>query len=197
LRETEYNKAVANVTAEQNAARLGVDSQYKAGMLGVAQSRAETAAEANAIKRESNAIKAQIAAAGGTGAKAIQTAKRGLLGSADTYVRGFTSASGDSTYNVTLKPRNPTGDIKVVPIVAASPEEAREKAAKLYGTSGAGGPGSDVADVVLDRANTSTVAPTPQEVIARTIGLLTTAGMTPKAARKWIIQNIILPYGVQ
>ena len=197
LRETEYNKAVANVTAEQNAARLGVDSQYKAGMLGVAQSRAETAAEANAIKRESNAIRLQIAAAGGTGAKAIQTAKRGLLGSADTYVRGFTSASGDSTYNVTLKPRNPTGDIKVVPIVAASPEEAREKAAKLYGTSGAGGPGSDVADVVLDRANTSTVAPTPQEVIARTIGFLTMAGMTPKAARKWIIQNIILPYGVQ
>jgi hypothetical protein len=197
LRETEYNKAVANVTAEQNAARLGVDSQYKAGMLGVAQSRAETAAEANAIKRESNALRLQIAAAGGTGAKAIQTAKRGLLGSADTYVRGFTSASGDSTYNVTLKPRNPTGDIKVVPIVAASPEEAREKAAKLYGTSGAGGPGSDVADVVLDRANTSTIAPTPQEVIARTIGFLTMAGMTPKAARKWIIQNIILPYGVQ
>jgi hypothetical protein len=54
-----------------------------------------------------------------------------------------------------------------------------------------------VADVVLDRANTSTIAPTPQEVIARTIGFLTMAGMTPKAARKWIIQNIILPYGVQ
>jgi hypothetical protein len=197
LRETEYNKAVANVTAEQNAARLGVDSQYKAGMLGVAQSRAETAAEANVIKRESNAIKAQIAAAGGTGAKAIKAAQKGLLGSADTYVRGFTSASGDNTYNVTLKPRNPTGDIKVVPIVAASPEEARTKAAGLYGTGGAGGPGSDVADVVLDRANTSTIAPTPQEVIARTIGLLTIAGMSPKAARSWIIQNIILPYGVK
>ena len=197
LQQDEYQKAIAQETSAQNAARLGVDSQYKAGMLGVAQSRAETAAEANAIKRESNAIRLQIAAAGGTGAKAIQAAQRGLLGSADTYVRGFTSASGDSTYNVTLKPREPTGDIKVVPIVAASPEEAREKAAKLYGTSGAGGPGSDVADVVLDRANTSTIAPTPKEVIARTIGLLTIAGMTPKAARRWIIQNIILPYGVK
>jgi hypothetical protein len=197
LRDTEYNKAIANVTSEQNAARLGVDSQYKAGMLGVAQSRAQTAAEANEIKRESNAIKREIAAAGGTGPKAIQAAKKGLLGAADSYVKGFTSASGDSTYNITLAPRSPQDDIKTVPIVAASPEEAREKAAKLYGTSGAAGPGYDIADVVLDRANTSTVAPTPKEVIARTIGLLTIAGMTPKAARKWIIQNIILPYGVK
>ena len=197
LRDTEYNKAIANVTAEQNAARLGVDSQYKAGMLGVAQTNAQTKIDANAIKRENNAIKLQIAAAGGTGPKAIQAAQKGLLGAADSYVKGFTSASGDSTYNITLAPRSPQDEIKTVPIVAASPEEAKKKAAKLYGTSGAAGPGYDVADVVLDRANTYTVAPTPEEVIARTIGLLTIAGMPPKAARKWIIQNIILPYGVK
>lgn len=197
LRDTEYNKAVANVTAEQNATRLGIDTEYKAGMLGVAQTNAQTKIDANAIKRENNQIKREIAAAGGTGPKAIQAAQRGLLGAADSYVKGFTSASGDSTYNITLAPRSPQDDIKTVPIVAASPEEAKKKAAKLYGTSGAAGPGYDVADVVLDRANTSTVAPTPQEVIARTIGLLTIAGMTPKAARKWIIQNIILPYGVK
>ena len=197
LRDTEYNKAIANVTAEQNAARLGVDSQYKAGMLGVAQTNAQTKIDANAIKRENNAIKLQIAAAGGTGPKAIQAAQKGLLGAADSYVKGFTSASGDSTYNITLAPRSPQDEIKTVPIVAANPEEAKKKAAKLYGTSGAAGPGYDVADVVLDRANTYTVAPTPEEVIARTIGLLTIAGMPPKAARKWIIQNIILPYGVK
>jgi len=197
LQDTEYNKAIANVTAEQNATRLGIDTEYKAGMLGVAQTNAQTKIDANAIKRENNVIKREIAAAGGTGPKAIQAAKKGLLAAADSYVKGFTSASGDSTYNITLAPRSPQDDIKTVPIVAASPEEAREKAAKLYGTSGAAGPGYDIADVVLDRANTSTVAPTPKEVIARTIGLLTIAGMNPNAARKWIIQHIILPYGVK
>jgi hypothetical protein len=40
LQDTEYSKAIAKVTADQNAARLGIDSQYKAGQLGVAQSRA-------------------------------------------------------------------------------------------------------------------------------------------------------------
>ena len=196
LRDTEYNKAIANVTAEQNAARLGVDSQYKAGMLGVAQTNAQTKIDANAIKRENNVLKREIAAAGGTGKKAIRAAQRGLLGSAKTYVAGITSASGDSTYSVTLNPRDPMDDIKTIPIVAANPEEAKKKAAKLYGTSSAGGPGYDIADVVLDRANSSTVVPTKEQVIQRTIGFLTMPGMNPNAARQWIINNIIIPYGV-
>ena len=196
LQDTEYNKAVANVTAEQNATRLGIDTEYKAGMLGVAQTNAQTKIDANAIKRENNILKREIAAAGGTGKKAIKAAQKSLLGSAPSRVQGVTSASGDSTYSVTLNPRDPMDDIKTIPIVAANPDEAREKAAKLYGTSSAGGPGYDIADVVLDRANSSTIVPTKEQVIQRTIGFLTMAGMNPNAARQWIINNIIIPYGV-
>ena len=198
LRDTEYNKAVANVTAEQNATRLGIDTEYKAGMLGVAQTNAQTKIDANAIKRENNILKREIAAAGGTGKKAIKAAQKSLLGSAPSRVQGVTSASGDNTYTVTITSKTPPYDIKTVPIVAADPEKAREKANSLYkGDPNIAGGGYSVSDVILDRANSSTVVPTQEQVIQRTIGFLTMAGMNPNAARQWIIDNIIIPYGVK
>ena len=197
LQDTEYSKAIAKVTADQNAARLGIDAEYKAGQLGVAQTNAQTRIDANAIKRENNKIKLQIANAGGTGKKAIRAAQRGLLGSAGSYVQGVTSASGDNTYTVTIKSQLLPYDIKTVPIVATSPEAAREKANKLYkGNPNIDGGGYTVSDVILDRANSSTVVPTQEQVIQRTIGFLTMAGMNPNVARQWIIDNIIIPYGV-
>jgi len=173
LRDTEYNKAIAKVTAEQNAARLGVDAEYKGGQLGVAQSRAATAA--GQLTRQIEKDKK----AGKTAGSTIKTVQRGILANPNSWTEP-TYSSNDYEWTFAVGPGQTATGI--------GPD--RDTAIKNAQASGA-----LTADVVVqNRGNSSwgtqgnavKVIPKYEDVQAQLMSILVNAGMGPKKASAWI-----------
>lgn len=173
LRDTEYNKAIANVTAEQNAARLGVDAEYKAGQLGVAQSRAATAAGQlnRQIEKDKNA--------GKSSASTIKTVKRGILANPNTWTEPIYSST-DYEWTFAL------GEGKTATGIGPNRNTAINNAQAS---------GALTADLVeLNKGNSAwgiqgnpiKVIPKYKDVYDQLMNILVNAGDTPKKASAWI-----------
>jgi len=173
LQDTEYNKAIANVTAEQNAARLGVDTQYKAGMLGVAQSRAQTAA--GQLTRQIEKDKK----AGKSSASTIKSVKKGILTNPNKWTEPVNSLN-DYEWTFAL------GEGKTAIGIGSD----RATAIKNAQDSGS----MTAADFELNKGNSAwgtqgdpvKIIPKYDDVHAQLMNLLTDAGMTTVNASRWI-----------
>jgi len=173
LRDTEYNKAIAKVTAEQNAARLGVDAQYKAGQLGVAQTNAQTKiGQLNRQIEKDNK-------AGKTAASTIKTVQRGILANPNTWTEP-TYSSNDYEWTFAL------GEGKTATGIGPDRNSAIKNALDS---------GSLTADLFeLNKGNSAwgmqgdpvKVIPKYADVQAQLMSILVNAGMAPKKASAWI-----------
>lgn len=173
LRDTEYNKAIAKLTAEQNATRLGVDAEYKAGQLGVAQSRAQTAAGqlARQIEKDQKA--------GKSSASTIKTVKRGILANPNTWTEPIYS-SNDYEWTFAL------GEGKTATGIGPN----RNAAITNAQNSGS----MTAADLELNKNNSAwgiqgdpvKVIPKYEDVYDQLMSILVNAGDTPKKASAWI-----------
>lgn len=173
LRDTEYNKAIAKVTAEQNAARLGVDAEYKAGQLGVAQTNAQTAI--GQLNRQ--ILKDQKA--GKTAGSTIKTVKRGILANPNTWTEPIYSST-DYEWTFALgEGKTATG---IGPNRNAAITNARNSGAMT------------AADLELNKNNSAwgmqgdpvKIVPKYEDVYAQLMSILVNAGDTPKKASAWI-----------
>lgn len=173
LRDTEYNKAIAKVTAEQNAARLGVDAEYKAGQLGVAQTNAQTA-----IGQLNRQILKDQKAGKSTGST-IKSVKRGILANPNTWTEP-TYSSNDYEWTFAL------GDGKTATGIGPN----RNAAITNAQNSGS----MTAADLELNKNNSAwgiqgdpvKVIPKYEDVYAQLMSILVNAGDTPKKASAWI-----------
>jgi hypothetical protein len=175
LQDTEYNKAIAQVTSEQNAARLGVDAQYKAGQLGVAQSRAATAAGqlARQIEKDKNA--------GKSSASTIKSVQKGILTNPNTWTEP-TYSSSDYEWTFAL------GDGKFATGIGPN-RNAAIKNALDSGSMAANSVEQNKGNLAWGvQGSAIKIIPKYADVQAQLISLLTNAGMTPVNAAKWILK---------
>lgn len=173
LRDTEYNKAIAKVTAEQNNARLNLDTQYKGGMLGVAQTNAQTKID------QYNRQVAKDQKAGKPAATTIKTIQKGLLSNPTSWTDP-TYSSND--YEWTFAIGNGQTATGVGPDRNAAINNAK-----------ASGALTDVA-ITQNQGNSSwgtqgnpvKVIPKYDDVHTQLVNILVNAGMGAKGANAWI-----------
>lgn len=191
LQGLEYEKAVAQETARQNAARLGLSAEEAQRDYEIAQANLGLRQESNQIRWAALAQSAANAAARatqkaqGNKAKGIQAAKADILQNITEWTDPSESATGKYEYTIYYTDKDQS--LKKVPrtIVAANSTEAARLGA------------SDVPDwargtVEVEQGSAVTeTKPADFKLVARQMRqILMNEGMTKKAANAWIAANV-------
>jgi len=180
LQQDEYQRAVAQVTAQQNAERLGMQADYNQGRL--------------ALSSESNQIRwaelqrkiAKDQASGVASSKTISTVKRSLLGSPTKYTWDPKAGSGMSEFKVTWDNGTAGGESKTV--TARTREEALSLAGVPPGNI-KNGEGTTYG-YRFDSITPKLGSPLSRRVAqGRMVAVLTSAGMTRRQAIAWVTSN--------
>ena len=179
LQQDEYQKAIAQETSAQNAARLGLSQQsaefgqqVDLAQLEQGQQRIDIQAQRAAAQ-----IQKDIAALGVKNAKAIQTAKSKLLTTPFKWTKPKQVPTGEYTFTFEV------GDKKY----SSTGRNAEEAKARL----GSAINQNLVYPVKQGKEIIKSVAPNNEDVIKLVLPSLVTAGMKPKNARLWILKNIL------
>ena len=186
LQQEEIDRAIAQTTAQQNAARLALseqgqefEQQVDMANLGL---RGQTVQQGWA--RIDQQLQQDIAKAGKDRRKKIQSAKDSILENIKDWTGTQTVSTGEGVYDVTVDMGLTGGGPKVVQVVATSPEAARESAQNTYQNR-------PVSSVIFVRENQIQRAPTAQEIRRTLVARLVNAGMKRKAATQWVNANVV------
>ena len=183
LRQDEYNRAVAQVTAEQNATRLGIQQQYNEGRLGISAQNAATSAARAAAYIQSLQDKGIV-----TTFKDIKKAKSQLLADPSKYTLRPSGSGAD--YTIQYRDVDGSGEVVTKTYHGANAEEAISQlptsvknAGRAVGVAGGG-------YTITDRVVTSEKRPVSRPLAVRTmVTILVNSGMSRAAAAKWVRQN--------
>ena len=179
LQQDEYQKAIAQETSAQNAARLGLSQQsaefgqqVDLAQLEQGQQRIDLQAQRAAAQ-----IQKDLAALGGKSAKKIQSAKDKILTTPFKWTKPKQVPTGEYTFTFEV------GDKKY----SSTGRDAEEAKAKL---------GSAINQNLVypfkqGKEIVKSVAPNNEDVIKLVMPILVNAGMKPKNARLWILKNIL------
>jgi hypothetical protein len=191
LQQEEIDRAIAQETAAQNAARLSLTAEEAQRDYQIAQANLGLRQESNQIRWASLAQSAANAAARatqkaqGNKAKGIQAAKADILENITEWSSPSESSTGNYEYTIYYTDRDQS--LKKVPrtIVAANSTEAARLGA------------SDVPDwargtVEVEQGNAVTeTKPADFKLVSRQMRqILMNEGMTKKAANAWIAANV-------
>lgn len=186
LQQEEIDRAIAQTTAEQNAARLALseqgqqfDQQVDMANLGL---RGQTVQQGWA--RIDQQLQQDIAKAGKDRRKKIQSAKDSILENIKDWTGTQTVSTGEGVYDVTVDMGLSGGGPKPVQVVATSAEAARQSAQNMY-------QGRPIGSVIFVRENQVQRAPTAQEIRRTLVARLVNAGMNRKAATQWVNANVV------
>lgn len=186
LQQEEIDRAIAQTTAEQNAARLALseqgqqfEQQVDMANLGL---RGQTVQQGWA--RIDQQLQQDIAKAGKDRRKKIQSAKDSILENIKDWTGTQTVSTGEGVYDVTVDMGLTGGGPKAVQVVATSPEAARQIAQNTYQNR-------PVSSVIFVRENQIQRAPTAQEIRRTLVARLVNAGMKRKAATQWVNANVV------
>lgn len=174
LQGQEYNKAIAQITSDQNNARLNLDANYKAGMLGVAQTNAQT--KIGQLARQA----AKDAKAGKASASIIKSVQKGLLSDPNALTEPVSSTT-DYTWTFAVgnagevaKGVGPNRDAAIQNAIASGSMD-QSVVTQNQGNAGWGTQGDPVS-----------VIPKRDVVHSQVMKLLVNAGMSVKKANAWI-----------
>lgn len=186
LQQEEVDRAIAQTTAQQNAARLALseqgqqfEQQVDMANLGL---RGQTVQQGWA--RIDQQLQQDVAKAGKDRRKKIQSAKDSILENIKDWTGTQTVSTGEGVYDVTVDMGTIGGGPKAVQVVATSPEAARQIAQNTYQNR-------PVSSVIFVRENQIQRAPTPQEIRRTLVARLVNAGMNRKAATQWVNANVV------
>ena len=186
LQQEEIDRAIAQTTAEQNLARLGLqeqgqqfEQQVDMANLGL---RGQTVQQGWA--RIDQQLQQDIAKAGKDRRKKVQSAKDSILENIKDWTGTQTVSTGEGVYDVTVDMGLSGGGPKPVQVVATSAEAARQSAQNMY-------QGRPIGSVIFVRENQVQRAPTAQEIRRTLVARLVNAGMNEKAATRWVNANVV------
>lgn len=182
LRDDELQRAIAQETSAQNLARLGLSQESQAWdqQMDVAGLNLRQQSLSLQAQRLANQIAKDAASASSKGAKNIQSVKNRIL----FNVGKFTAPKQVNSGTYEFKFSSPAGDLSAV---GSSADDAWQNAINSgqvasetrYTTFTQGG------EIKKD------VAPNNEDVIKALQPSLVNAGMKPKAARAWILKNVL------
>ena len=186
LQGTELERAVANVTAQQNATRLGLSAQEQAQDFQIDQAnlglREQTVAQGWARLAQSAAKAAQ--SAGSSRTKKVQAVKNDILENLTDWTNPSRQPTGK--YDFTVQWADSTGPGEPVRVQAASMSEAITEAKKKIPVAAHGSIDALQGDVVY-----SDVPVDRTKMIRRMRQVLVNSGMSQKAATQWINRNVL------